>query len=206
MQSHKKVCAGQQSDDCSLHVADAVAVDALLKSLSTQTQLESVEIAFGGAILPDWEEDIASDMDSDEEAMIEAEAEDEVETYRHVSAITAQMFHPAWTSVCRLLEGSCMFRLRCAIFRLPHHADSLRGSVNRVEASVMRGFEHRKTAQVTAFLMGTHRRLGAESDLSTLPQVVLRNIIMQLALQPCMLQLYHVDSGIQIKLSDGSYR
>lgn len=112
MQSHKKVCAGQQSDDCSLHVADAVAVDALLKSLSTQTQLESVEIAFGGAILPDWEEDIASDMDSDEEAMIEAEAEDEVETYRHVSAITAQMFHPAWTSVCRLLEGSCMFRLR----------------------------------------------------------------------------------------------
>lgn len=54
--------------------------------------------------------------------------------------------------------------------------------------------------------MAVYCRLGAESDLSTLPQVVLRNIIMQLALQPCMLQLYHVDSGIQIKLSDGSYR
>ncbi len=75
-----------------------------------------MEIAFGGAVLPDWEEDMALDMDSDEEAMIEAEAEaeaeEEIETYRHMSAITAQMFHPAWTSVCRLLEGSCMFRLR----------------------------------------------------------------------------------------------
>ena len=104
--------AGQQSDDCSLHVADAVALDTLLKALSNQTQLESIEIAFGGAILPDWEEDIASDMDSDEEAMIEAEADEEVEIYSHVSAITAQMFHPAWTSVCRLLEGDGMFRLR----------------------------------------------------------------------------------------------
>ena len=47
---------------------------------------------------------------------------------------------------------------RCAIFRLPHRADSLLGSVKRVEASVMRGFQHRKSAQVTAVLMGTHRR------------------------------------------------
>ena len=104
--------AGQQSDDCSLHVADAVAVDSLLKALSTQTQLESVEIAFRGAILPDWEKDIASDMDSDEEAMIQAEAEEEIETYRRLSAITSQMFHSAWTSVCTLLEDSRMFRLR----------------------------------------------------------------------------------------------
>jgi len=104
--------AGQQSDDCSLHVADAVAVDSLLKALSNQTQLEFVEIAFGGAILPDWEEEIGSDMHSDEEEMLEAEAEEEVEAYRHVCAITAQMFQPAWTSVCRLLEGSCMFGLR----------------------------------------------------------------------------------------------
>jgi len=47
---------------------------------------------------------------------------------------------------------------RCAVFRLPHHADSLHDSVKRVEASVMRGFQRRKSAQVTAFLMGTHRR------------------------------------------------
>jgi len=47
-------------------------------------------------------------------------------------------------------------------------------------------------------------RLGADSELSTLPEVVLRKI-MQLALQPCTVQLYHVDSGIQIEHSDGSY-
>ncbi len=87
-------------------------MDTLLKALSNQTQLEYVEIAFGGAILPDWEDNITSDMDSEEEEMLEEEAEDELEAYRHVSAITAQMFYPAWTSVCRLLEGSCMFRLR----------------------------------------------------------------------------------------------
>ena len=104
--------AGQQSDDCSLHVADAVAVDSLLKALSNQTQLEFVEIAFGGAILPDWEDNITSDMDSEEEEMLEEEADDEFKAYRHVSAITAQMFHPAWTAVCRLLEDSCMFGLR----------------------------------------------------------------------------------------------
>ncbi len=47
---------------------------------------------------------------------------------------------------------------RCAIFRLPHHADSLLDSVKRVEASVMRGFHDRKSAQVTAVLMGMHHR------------------------------------------------
>ena len=47
---------------------------------------------------------------------------------------------------------------RCAVFRLPHHADSLLGSANRVEASVMQGFQHRKSAQVTAVLMGVHHR------------------------------------------------
>ncbi len=104
--------AGDQSDDCSLHVADAVAVDTLLKALSHQTQLESVEIAFGGPILPHYESIVGSDMDSEEEEMLEAEAEEEADTYRQMSAITAQMFHPVWTSVCRLLEGSCMFRLR----------------------------------------------------------------------------------------------
>ncbi len=45
--------------------------------------------------------------------------------------------------------------------------------------------------------------LDADSKLNTLPQMVLRKI-MQLALQPCMLQLYHVDSGTLIKLSDGN--
>ena len=47
---------------------------------------------------------------------------------------------------------------RCAVFRLPHHADSLLSSAKRVEASVMRGFQHRKSAQVTAVLMGVHHR------------------------------------------------
>jgi len=59
-------------------------VDTLLKALSNQTQLEYVEIAFGGAILPDWEDNITSDMDSEEEEMLEEEAEDELEAYRHV--------------------------------------------------------------------------------------------------------------------------
>ena len=47
-------------------------------------------------------------------------------------------------------------------------------------------------------------RLSADSELSTLPQVILKKI-MQLALQPCTLQLYHVDSGTLIELSDGKY-
>jgi len=47
---------------------------------------------------------------------------------------------------------------RCAVFRLPHCFDSIHDSVKRVEASVMRGFQQRKSAQVTALLMGTHRR------------------------------------------------
>ncbi|KAL0054859.1 hypothetical protein WJX82_003418 [Trebouxia sp. C0006] len=59
----------------------------------------------------------------------------------------------------------------CAVFRLPHCFDSIHDSVKRVEASVMRGFQQRKSAQVTALLMGTHRRLGADSELSTLPEV-----------------------------------
>ncbi len=50
-------------------------------------------------------------------------------------------------------------------------------------------------------------RLGADSELGTLPQVILKMII-QLALQPCTLKLYHVDSGIHsdtINPSDGNY-
>ena len=42
-------------------------------------------------------------------------------------------------------------------------------------------------------------RLGADSELSTLPEVVLRKI-MQLALQPCTVQLYHVDSAFKLSI------
>lgn len=115
--------AGQQSDDCSLHVADAIAVDRLIKALPSQSQLEAVEVAFGGAILlnqarardySDSNESSRDDFDSDEEDEMEAEAEEEADEYRDVCDVTAQMFQLAWMSVCRLLENVHLFRLRCS--------------------------------------------------------------------------------------------
>lgn len=92
-------------------MADAIAVDRLIKALTAQSQLETVEVAFGGAILPSQEE-MSDFTDSDEEAEMEAEAEEEADHHREVCNVTAQMFHPAWTSVCKFMENSHMFRLR----------------------------------------------------------------------------------------------
>ena len=44
-------------------------------------------------------------------------------------------------------------------------------------------------------------RLGANSELNTLPHVVLSHI-MKSAFQPCLLQLYDVKSGVLIELPD----
>ncbi|KAL3160326.1 hypothetical protein ABBQ38_009715 [Trebouxia sp. C0009 RCD-2024] len=108
-------------------------------------------------------------------------------------------------SVCRFLETGHLFRLRHATFRLPHQAASLHDDVRRVQASAARGVKDRRALQATAFLMGTHPRLGANSLLNTLPLLALKKI-MQLGLQPCTLQLFHVDSGMLIELpgDDGS--
>ena len=51
-------------------------------------------------------------MDSDEEADMDNELWEEMEMYRRVYYVTAQMFHPAWISVCKLMECGHMFRLR----------------------------------------------------------------------------------------------
>ena len=71
-------------------------------------------IAFGGAFLPDPDKlDVPSDVDSDEEADMYDAIEAENDMYRQASAITAQMCHPAWTSLCQLiLENDDMYRLR----------------------------------------------------------------------------------------------
>lgn len=97
-----------------MHVADAVAVDKLIKALSAQTQLETVEVEFGGLILPTSDDiHIPSDFDSDEDLDPYYALEVENEEYRVTSAITAQMFAPAWMSVGNFVEDSNMFRLRC---------------------------------------------------------------------------------------------
>lgn len=100
-----------------------------------------------------------------------------------------------------------MYKMLCrhATFRLPHQAASLHDDVKRVQASAARGFRARRALQATAFLMGTHPRLGADSLLSTLPPLALKRI-MQFGLQPCALQLFAVETGMLIELpgDDGS--
>ena len=102
--------AGKQSGDCTLHVADATAVNKLIKSLAAQTQLEVLEITFEGAISPDEDRDSDSD-DWSEAGMGGGLASEDIAEYRRVSAVTAQMFHPAWSSMCELLENAQMPKL-----------------------------------------------------------------------------------------------
>ena len=105
--------AGEKGWDCSLHVADAVAVDRLLRALPTQSQLETVEIAIEGIVYDGEDHPISMEEgDDDVETEIDADAAEVVDMYRQMSAITAKMFHPAWASVCRLLEDGRMTRLR----------------------------------------------------------------------------------------------
>lgn len=89
--------AGRLSNDCSLHVADALALDKLMKALRHQPQLEALDIQFQGPYLS-----------SDQWALDDPYLED----YRDVSDVTARMFQPAWRSACLLLQNSQMFRLR----------------------------------------------------------------------------------------------
>ena len=100
--------AGEQNENCSVHVADAVAVDRLIKTLPNQSQLETLVIAFRSCA----SYATLSDMDLDEEADMEDEFREDMEMYRRVCDITAQMFHPAWVSVCKLMECGHMFWLR----------------------------------------------------------------------------------------------
>ena len=88
-----------------MHVADAVAVDKLIKALSAQTQLDTIEVIFREPILYS-----ASDFDSD--SGLDTLEADNAE-YRVTSAITTRMFAPAILSLCTFVEDSNMFRLRC---------------------------------------------------------------------------------------------
>ena len=76
-----------------------------------------VEIKFGGAIFHDREgfaitaSGIKEENDGFEPE-IDARIAQEMQEYRQMSVITAQMFHSAWASVCKLLEDGHMSRLR----------------------------------------------------------------------------------------------
>ena len=97
-----------------MHVADAVAVDKLIKALSAQTQLEAVEVIFAELILPSPDDiDVPSDFDSDEDPDPYHALEAENAEYRRTSAITTRMFAPAILSLCTFVEDSNKFRLRC---------------------------------------------------------------------------------------------
>ena len=93
--------AGLQSTDGALHVADAIAVERLIQALPSQSQLETVEVAFEGAILTNPEVPGGS-LDSSAEA----------DKCREMCDMTAHMFHRAWMQVRRLMENGHMFRLR----------------------------------------------------------------------------------------------
>lgn len=105
--------AGQLSDDCSLHVADAVAVNRLMKSLKSQTQLEAIEVAFGGPVFSDLHlsEHYLDNEDINEQVILDEQWRRQLD-YHDVSEITAQMFLPAWSSICKLMENSQIFKLR----------------------------------------------------------------------------------------------
>lgn len=97
-----------------MYVADAVVVDKLVKALSAQTQLETVEVELAGLPNSDGiQVPIDFDFDSDEHLAPYYALEADTEDYKLTSGITARMFHPAWLSLCRFVEGSNMFRLRC---------------------------------------------------------------------------------------------
>lgn len=88
-------------------------MDRLLKALPTQSQLETVEIAFQGVVYNGEGYPISMEEgDDDLKPEVDADATQVVEEYRHKTAITAKMFHPAWASVCRLLQEGRMSRLR----------------------------------------------------------------------------------------------
>ena len=104
--------AGRQSDNYELHVADAIAVDKLLRALPTQSQLEVVEVAFEAALLHNWEDDATAGSDTEGDDSDQIYFAQQAQYYTKNFDITAQMFHPAWASVCRLLEDGNMSRLR----------------------------------------------------------------------------------------------
>lgn len=113
--------AAQLSDDSPLDAAEAFAVDRLIKALPTQSQLESIEVVFGDAILPIQEPPRAR-VDSAEEAAMEAEAAKEANKLRKGCDMTAKMFLPAWMSVHTLMRNSHMFRLRYSTPKVPYLA------------------------------------------------------------------------------------
>ena len=54
----------------------------------------------------------AAEEEDDFEPEIGAGVAQQIEEYRQLSAITAQLFHAAWALVCRLLEDGHMSKLR----------------------------------------------------------------------------------------------
>lgn len=104
-------CAGNLSSDCSYHIADAIAVNNLIKALATQRQLETVEVAFDRAFLPLTIGEPLDLSDSEEEDLDE-DLNEKVAEYDRVSSMTAKLFHPAWMAVCKLMEHGDLFRLR----------------------------------------------------------------------------------------------
>ena len=87
-------------------------MDRLLRALPTQSQLETVEVALATALIHDWEDDATSGSDMEFDELAKMHLAREAEQYRQDLDITAQMFHAAWASVCRLLEDGHMSKLR----------------------------------------------------------------------------------------------
>lgn len=93
-------CAGRLSDDYTVYVAHALAVDKLIKALHKQPQLISVDIILEGPTYPDPD----------------GHYYDPEQTYseeRDASEITAKLFEPAWKSLCEFLQHEAMLNLRC---------------------------------------------------------------------------------------------
>lgn len=67
-----------------------------------------MEVAFARAILPR----VNAGLDFSDSEEEDSEEDENVGEYGRVSSMTAKLFHPAWTAVCRIMENGDMFRLR----------------------------------------------------------------------------------------------
>lgn len=68
-----------------------------------------MEVAFAHAILPRVN---GAPMDFSDSEGEDFEEDENVVEYDRVSSMTAKLFHPAWTAVCKLMESGDLFRLR----------------------------------------------------------------------------------------------
>ena len=102
-------CAGKQSRDCSLHVADAMALIKLIPALKCQTDLETLTIDMEAAFPPDLGDPYSSNYDEeDDDDFVDPMSRE----FHLVSAVTAKLFHQTWHLLGELLEDTRMVNLK----------------------------------------------------------------------------------------------